>query len=341
MKLGRTFPSVRRALERSGRLGEAHYVERATMSAERTAPFAEVEPDSVPYFAVAVLPSQAGDIGGLDGARGIVGQEERTAQELDAGSAESSGEVVVVGLGPAGPMWLTPEARGALAQAEELVGYTTYMNRVPVRKGQRRHASDNRVEAVRAEFALDLARRGRRVAVVSSGDPGVFAMATAVLEAASAEPFLGVPVRVLPGVTAAQAAAAAAGAPLGHDYAVISLSDRLKPWAVVEERLRAVARADLALALYNPASNSRKAQLETARELLLELRAPETPVVVARDVGGPEQSIRVTTLAELDPGSVDMRCILLVGSSQTRVVERSGGKTVVWTPRTYPATGEV
>lgn len=244
---------------------------------------------------------------------------------------------MVVGLGPAGPMWLTPEARSALAGADELVGYTTYMERVPVRPGQSRHASDNRVEAERAEFALDLARRGRRVAVVSSGDPGVFAMATAVLEAASAEPYLGVRVRVVPGITAAQSAAALAGAPLGHDYAVVSLSDRLKPWTVVEERLRAATAADLVLALYNPASRSRRTQLETALKVLREGRVPGTPVVVARDVGGPEQAVRVTTLEDLDPATVDMRCVLLVGSSQTRAVRRGDGTTVVWTPRRYPA----
>ncbi|MGI5251217.1 precorrin-2 C(20)-methyltransferase [Actinacidiphila glaucinigra] len=318
MKLGRTFPAVRRALETAGRLEDAYYVERATMDAERREMLADVDPESVPYFAVAVLPSRV---------------DERPAAE----PSPADGEVVVVGLGPAGPMWLTPEARSALAGADELVGYTTYMDRVPVRPRQPRHASDNRVEAERAEFALDLARRGRRVAVVSSGDPGVFAMATAVLEAASAEPYLGVRVRVVPGITAAQSAAALAGAPLGHDYAVVSLSDRLKPWTVVEERLRAATSADLVLALYNPASRSRRTQLENALKVLREGRVPGTPVVVARDVGGPEQAVRVTTLEDLDPATVDMRCVLLVGSSQTRTVRRGDGTTVVWTPRRYPA----
>ncbi|KUJ65968.1 precorrin-3B C17-methyltransferase [Streptomyces albus subsp. albus] len=313
MKLGRTFPTVRRALERSGRLADARYVERATMSAERTAPLAEVDPESVPYFSVAVLPSR-----------------------VDAAPKAARGEVVVVGLGPAGPLWLTPEARGELAAAEELVGYTTYLDRVPVRPGQVRHASDNKVEAERAEFALDLARRGRRVAVVSSGDPGVFAMATAVLEAASEEPYRDVPVRVLPGMTAAHAAAARAGAPLGHDYAVVSLSDRLKPWEVIAERLAAAAAADLVLALYNPGSRSRVWQVGKARELLLAHRSPDTPVVLGRDVGGPEESVRIVRLADLDPAQVDMRTILLVGSSQTRTVTRGDGTRIVWTPRRYP-----
>ncbi len=317
LKLGRTFPAVRRALETAGRLDDACFVERATMPAERTAPLADVDPATVPYFSVAVLPS-------------------RVDTPL-APDTSDGGEVTVVGLGPAGPMWLTPQARAALSAAHDVVGYTTYLARVPVRAGQRRHGSDNRVEAERAEFAMELARRGRRVAVVSSGDPGVFAMATAVLEAASAEPNLGVRVVVVPGVTAAQSAAALAGAPLGHDYAVVSLSDRLKPWRVIEDRLRAASAADLVLALYNPASRSRRTQLEIARKVLLETRAARTPVVVARDVGGPEQAVRVTTLEGLDPATVDMRCILLVGSSQTRAVQRHDGTTVVWTPRTYPA----
>ncbi|MCC5036649.1 precorrin-2 C(20)-methyltransferase [Streptomyces sp. WAC 00631] len=345
MKLGRTFPAVRRALERSGRLAEARYVERATMAAERTAPLAEVDPGSVPYFSVAVLPSRVGAPHGDPAPGGpattadpavTAGTAPAAAHPEPPAAAPPAGEVVVVGLGPAGPLWLTPEARGALAAAGDLVGYTTYLDRVPVRPGQRRHASDNKVESERAEFALDLARKGRRVAVVSSGDPGVFAMATAVLEVASADPYREVPVRVLPGMTAAHAAAARAGAPLGHDYAVVSLSDRLKPWEVIAGRLRAAAAADLVLALYNPGSRSRVHQVGKARELLLEHRAPHTPVVVARDVGGPEESVRIVRLAELDPDEVDMRTILLVGSTQTRAVTRGDGKEIVWTPRRYP-----
>ncbi|MFD7284785.1 precorrin-2 C(20)-methyltransferase [Streptomyces sp. NPDC059863] len=333
MKLGRTFPTVRRAVERAGRLADARYVERATMSGERTGALAETDPESVPYFSVAVLPSRVA-------ARSVPGAPDEPSGEVDGSgeSGESGGEVVVVGTGPAGPLWLTPETRGALAAAQDLVGYTTYLDRVPVRPGQRRHGSDNKVESERAEFALDLARRGRRVAVVSGGDPGVFAMATAVLEAASADPYRDVPVRVLPGVTAANAAAARVGAPLGHDYAVVSLSDRLKPWEVIAERLHAAAGADLVLALYNPGSASRTWQVGKARELLLEHRAPDTPVVLGRDVGGPEESVRIVRLADLDPAQVDMRTILLVGSSRTVTARRgeNGDETVVWTPRRYP-----
>ncbi|WP_181764614.1 precorrin-2 C(20)-methyltransferase [Streptomyces albidus (ex Kaewkla and Franco 2022)] len=327
MKLGRTFPAVRRAVERSGRLAETHYVERATMSGERTGALAEADPDSVPYFSVAVLPGRAGSTG--------------REPEPDV-PASGPGEVVVLGTGPAGPLWLTPEARGELAAAQDLVGYATYLDRVPVRPGQLRHASDNKVESERAELALDLARRGRRVAVVSSGDPGVFAMATAVMEVAAQKTYEDVPVRVVPGVTAASAAAARVGAPLGHDYAVISLSDRLKSWEVIAERLAAAASADLALALYNPGSRSRTWQVAKAREVLLEHRSPDTPVVVARDVGGPEEHVRTVELAELDPDQVDMRTILLVGSSRTRAVRRGAGSvrdggsgTAVWTPRRY------
>ncbi|MFE9011410.1 precorrin-2 C(20)-methyltransferase [Streptomyces cyaneofuscatus] len=319
MKLGRTFPAVRGAFEASGRLAEARYVERATMAGERTGDLADIDPASVPYFSVAVLPSR------VDAPR--------------PSGRQGSGEVVVVGTGPAGPLWLTPETRGALAAADALVGYTTYLDRVPVRPGQARHGSDNKVESERAEFALDLARRGHRVAVVSGGDPGVFAMATAVLEVAAQEEYAEIPVRVLPGVTAANAAAARAGAPLGHDYATISLSDRLKPWEVIAERLRAAASADLVLALYNPGSKSRTWQVGKARDLLLEHRSPDTPVVLARDVGGPTESVRTVRLADVDPAEVDMRTLLIVGSSQTRWVERGASgadRSIVWTPRRYP-----
>ena len=321
LKLGRTFGTVRRALDRAGRLDDALYVERATMSDERTARLRDVDADSVPYFALAVLPSKLGD----------------PATAPPAVAAGRRGGVVVVGLGPAGPQWLTPEARAALTDADDVVGYTTYVNRVPVRPGQRRHDSDNKVESERAEFALDLARRGRRVAVVSSGDPGVFAMASAVLEIACEQRYAGVTVRVVPGITAAHAAAARVGAPLGHDFATISLSDRLKPWEVVAQRLAAAAAADLVLALYNPASKSRTWQVGQARDLLLAHRAPDTPVIVARDVGGAQESITVVGLADLDPAVVDMRTLLIVGSSQTQAVTRADGREVVWTPRRYPS----
>ncbi|GAA3206146.1 precorrin-2 C(20)-methyltransferase [Nonomuraea roseoviolacea] len=313
LKLGRTFGKVREALAEAGRLDDAWYVERATMGAERVAPLKDVDPDGVPYFSLALLASPA----------------ERTFVP-EPPPAGTRGEVAVVGLGPAGRPWLTPEAQEALAAATDLVGYGPYVDRVAPNPRQRRHRTDNRVEAERARHALELARDGARVAVVSSGDPGVFAMASAVLEAAA--DFPDVPVRIVPGLTAAQAVASRAGAPLGHDYCVLSLSDLLKPWDVVAARLTAAARADLVLAIYNPASRSRTWQVAAARDLLLEHRDAATPVVIGRDVGGERESVTVTTLGALDPEQVDMRCLLIVGSSTTRVTDRG----VVYTPRRYP-----
>src|SRR3984957_7907941 len=248
-----------------------------------------------------------------------------------------TGRVDVVGLGPAGRDWLTPEAMAVLAAADDLVGYAPYVDRVARNPRQQRHASDNTEEAQRAEFALDLALRGRRVAVVSSGDPGVFAMASVVLEAAAGhDRFADVPVHVVPGITAAQAVASQAGAPLGHDYVVLSLSDRLKPWDVIARRLQAAAAGDFAIAIYNPASRSRRQQLADARDLLLAHRDVQTPVVIGRAVGTPDQSVTVTTLGELDPEQVDMRCLLIVGSSQPRGRRAGGGPDRVIPPRRYP-----
>jgi len=324
MKLGRTFGRVRDALERAGRLDDAIYVERATMTGERALPARDVNPAEVPYFSVVVLPSR---------------MPRTPAPVAPIGAPVPLGSVTVVGTGPAGAEWLTPEARGVLAAATDLVGYTTYVKRVPLRPWQIRHESDNKVESERAAFALDLARRGRHVAVVSPGDPGVFAMATAVLEVACDEPYLDVPVRVCAGMTAAHAAAARAGAPLGHDYATISLSDRLKPWSVISSRIRAALSADLVVAIYNPASRSRREQVVQLKSLALSLRSPDTPVVVARDVGGPTERVRVLRLEDLPTDEIDMRTLLLVGSSQTRMVTRRPGgeaQVVAWTPRRYP-----
>ncbi|MCT9930800.1 precorrin-2 C(20)-methyltransferase [Planotetraspora sp. A-T 1434] len=325
LKLGRTFTSVRDALEQAGRLDDAWYVERATTDRQRIERLADVAPEEVPYFSVAILPSR------IDTPSAV-----RVESAADGPAAASRGEVVVVGLGPAGRPWLTPEAQDALATADDLVGYGPYLDRVAPNPRQRRHPTDNRVEAERAAHALRLAKEGSRVAVVSSGDPGVFAMASAVLEVACEPEYADVPVRVVPGLTAAQAVASRAGAPLGHDYCVLSLSDRLKPWDVIADRLAAAAAADLVIAVYNPASRSRTWQVAAARDLLLRHRGPDTPVVIGRDVGGPAETLRVTTLAKLDPADVDMRCLLVIGSSTTRVVEREG-RPVVFTPRRYPA----
>jgi precorrin-2 C20-methyltransferase/precorrin-3B C17-methyltransferase len=321
LKLGRTFEKVRKALTDAGRLDEALYVERATWDTQRVTPLSEVDPNTVPYFSLALLPSK------LAAATAAVAPSEPAA---------GAGEVAVVGLGPAGRPWLTPEAQETLAWADDLVGYGPYLDRVPPNPRQRRHPSGNTVEADRAALALSLARSGRRVAVVSSGDPGVFAMASAVLEVAREWP--DVRVRVVPGLTAAQAVASKAGAPLGHDYCVISLSDRLKPWSAIADRLEAAARADFVIAIYNPASKTRRTQLDEAKSLLLTHRAPNTPVVVGRDVGGPTESIEIVTLADLDTSTVDMRCLLIIGSSQTRVTTHEDGTKQVFTPRHYPTS---
>ncbi|MDX6219900.1 MAG: precorrin-2 C20-methyltransferase / precorrin-3B C17-methyltransferase [Frankiales bacterium] len=317
MKLGRTFDNVRAALEASGRLDEAFYVERASTDVQRTARLADVDPSSVPYFSMAVLPSSQ------HGALPV------------ATAAEGRGSVVVVGLGPAGRDWQTPESMAALAQAEVLLGYGPYLDRVPPNSRQERIPSDNTEEDQRARHALDLARAGRRVAVVSSGDPGVFAMATAVWEAAADYP--DVAVQTVPGLTAAQAVAARVGAPLGHDFCVLSLSDRLKSWETVSERLSLAAKADLVIAVYNPRSKARPWQVGAMQEIVLEHRSPATVVVLGRDVGGPTERVIVTTLGELDPDLVDMRTLVLIGSSTTRVLDRPDGTQAVFTPRRYPA----
>ena len=344
MKLGRTFPAVREALAAAGRLEHAVYVERASMGEERWLPVAEVDPATVPYFSLIVVNgdslngrrSRDGRLGASDARvadeRPVVGRvaDERQRGGVSRPSGATPTELLVVGLGPGPDGWLTPEAAAALAEVEHVVGYAPYVARVPQRPGLTRHASGNTVEVDRARLALDLAAAGERVAVVSGGDAGVFGMASAVFEAVEADPaYDAVPVRVLPGVSAVQAVAARAGAPVGADFAVMSLSDRLKPWSVIEDRLRAVAAGDLVLAVYNPASRSRPDQIGLARKVLLEHRPPETVVVVGRDIGRAEESLTVTTLGELDPSSIDMKCLLLVGASHTRLT-RTGR---VWTPR--------
>ncbi|WP_410872545.1 precorrin-3B C(17)-methyltransferase [Nocardia sp. A7] len=342
MKLGRTFPGVRRALSDSGRLADAYYVERASSTRQRVLAAADVDEADVPYFSITLVPGPTPTTpiparGAVDHGQALPEADRTTTSSdsaIEAPVATTPGEVVVVGLGPGAADWTTPQVTAALAEATDLVGYATYINRVPERAGQRRHASDNKVESERAAMALDLAKRGARVAVVSSGDPGVFAMAAAVLEVSAEPQFKDVPVRVLPGMTAANAVASRAGAPLGHDYAMISLSDRLKPWDVVAQRLSAVAAADMAIAIYNPASTQRRWQVGAMRDVLLEHRPPQTPVVLGRDVGGPTESVRVTTLGELDPDEVDMRTLLIIGSSTTTAFDTPEG-TRVFTSRRY------
>ncbi|BBE74470.1 precorrin-3B C(17)-methyltransferase [Oharaeibacter diazotrophicus] len=240
-----------------------------------------------------------------------------------------SGRLVVAGLGPGAPGLVTPEVDAALAAATDLVGYGPYVVRVAPRPGLVVHASDNREEIARARHALDLARAGRSVVVVSSGDPGVFAMAAAVFEAMAELPDPGaVDVAVLPGVTAMLAAAARAGAPLGHDFCAVNLSDNLKPFAVVEARLRAAAAADFAMALYNPRSKARPGQFARVLDILRETCGTDRLVVFARAVSTPDEAIATVTLGEATAEMADMRTVVLVGSSTTRRVGRH-----VYTPR--------
>lgn len=325
MKLGRTFPAVRRALAAAGRLEHAYYVERASHPQQRWLPVADMaEAEEVPYLSLIVVDGDS-----RNGQRSRMSTD--PAPALVEPVAEPT-ELLVIGLGPGPDGWLTAEAAAALAQVDHVVGYGPYLARVPQREGLQRHSSGNTVELDRARFALDLAARGEKVAVVSGGDAGVFGMAStifeAVSEAADNEQYQHVSVRVLPGVSAAQAVAAAAGAPIGADFAVLSLSDRLKPWEVIESRLRAIADADLVLAIYNPASRARPDQIALARKVLLEHRDPQTVVVVGRDIGRESEALTVTTLGELDTDTIDMKCLVLVGASSTRV---TGGR--VWTPR--------
>lgn len=246
-----------------------------------------------------------------------------------------SPQLAVVGLGPGFSGWITPEAAALIEAASDLVGYAPYLARCPQRSGQRRHASDNRVEILRARLALELAQEGKRVAVVSGGDPGVFAMAAAVFEALEGGPpdWRGLDIRVSPGVSAMQAAAARLGAPLGGDFCAISLSDNLKPWTVIEKRLRAAAEGDFVIALYNPASKTRRGQIGDAFALLRGLKTAATPTIFARNIGRPDESLRVETLASADPALADMSTLVLIGSSETRLIERPGALPYVLTPR--------
>jgi precorrin-2 C20-methyltransferase/precorrin-3B C17-methyltransferase len=323
MKLGQTFPAVRRALEAAGRLHGALYIERASMPEQRWLPVREVDPGSVPYFSLIVVDGDSRNGRRSRDPDSVVGPAAPVGERID-----TPAELLVVGLGPGPDHWLTPEASAVLADVDHVVGYGPYVDRVPQRAGLTRHPSGNTVEVDRARRALDLAQAGERVAVVSGGDAGVFGMAAAVFEAAEDPAYADVTVRVLPGVSAVHAVAARAGAPVGADFAVVSLSDRLKPWKVVERRLRRIAEADLVLAIYNPASRSRTEQITTAQQVLLEHRKPNTVVVVGRDIGRAEETLTVTTLAELDPAMIDMKCLLIVGAESTRVT--SAG---VWTPR--------
>ncbi len=246
-----------------------------------------------------------------------------------------TGHLAVVGLGPGDARYLTPEAEAALAAAETLYGYGPYLERVPERAEQRRHASDNREERARSVAALRDAAAGTRVAVVSGGDPGVFAMAAAVCEEIEAGPesWRALDHVIVPGITAMLAVAARIGAPLGHDFCALSLSDNLKPWELVEQRLDAAAGAGFVMALYNPVSRARPWQFRTAIERLRRHLPATTPVIFGRAVGRPDECVSVTTLAVADTAEADMATLIIVGSRATRVVQRTGRAPLVYTPR--------
>ena len=248
-----------------------------------------------------------------------------------------SGWLRIVGLGPGAEALVTPEVTAVLAEATDVVGYIPYVARVAERPGLTLHASDNRVEIDRSRHALEMAADGHRVVVVSSGDPGVFAMASAVFEAVESGPraWRDLDIQVLPGITAMLAAAARAGAPLGHDLCCINLSDNLKPWPLIERRLRLAAQADFAMAFYNPRSKSRPEGFEKTLQILREECEPERLILFARAVSRPDEALRVAHLAEATPDMADMQTVVLVGSSRTRLIERDG-TPIVYTPRFTP-----
>ncbi len=252
-----------------------------------------------------------------------------------------SGRLAVVGLGPGDARFLTADAQDTLRQAEAVYGYGPYLDRVPARPGQSRHASDNREELARAGAALDHAASGARVAMVSGGDPGVFAMAAAICEAIDAGPpaWRGVDLAIIPGVTAMLAVAARAGAPLGHDFCAISLSDNLKPWALIERRLAAAADAGFVIALYNPVSKARPTQLVAAFGTLGRHLPATTPVIFGRAVGREGERLAFTDLAHAGAEPADMATLIIVGSEATRIVTRPGLSPLVYTPRAAVEAG--
>jgi precorrin-3B C17-methyltransferase len=248
-----------------------------------------------------------------------------------------TGWLAIAGLGPGDPNLVTPEVTAALAEATDVIGYIPYVARVAPRDGLTLHPTDNRVELDRATHALKLAAQGQRVVVVSSGDPGVFAMAAAVFEALEAGPleWRDLDIRVLPGITAMLAASARAGAPLGHDFCAINLSDNLKPWPLIERRVRLAAEADFAIAFYNPRSKARPDALIRIFEILRETCRDDRPVLFARAVSTPEETLRILPLTEARAEMADMRTMIIIGSSLTRIMERPAGP-ILYTPRSAP-----
>lgn len=340
MKLGRNFANAVEALRQAGKLEEAFYVEYASLPQQRVLPVSEVTAENIPYLSVIIVPGadlRADSAGRAQNAatNPTLGKQSEANPDIPSQTSNQGLEsttpatLKVLGLGPGPDKWLTPEVKAVLAEVEHVIGYAPYVNRVPQRAGLTRHASGNTVEVERAKQALELALTGAKVAVVSGGDAGVFGMASAVFEAAQEPKYQNIKIEVLPGITAAQATAASIGAPLGGDFAIVNLSDRLKPWEVLAQRLTHLAQADIGICLYNPASRTRRTQIAKAQDLLLRWLAPETIVVIGRDIGRAEHQVKVTTLGQLEPESIDMKCLVMVCPSSTRITPT--GK--VWTPR--------
>lgn len=248
-----------------------------------------------------------------------------------------TGWLAIAGLGPGDAALVTPEVTAALAEATDVVGYIPYVRRVQPRDGLTLHETDNRQELDRARHALEMAEAGRRVVIVSSGDPGVFAMASAVFEAVEAGPaaWRDLDIRVLPGITAMLAASARAGAVMGHDFCAINLSDNLKPWDLIERRLRLAVEADFAIALYNPRSKFRPEGFARALDLLREQCEAERVLIFARAVSTPDEHLNTVRLGDAEPEMADMRTVVLIGSSATRIIPRAASP-IVYTPRSVP-----
>jgi cobalt-precorrin 5A hydrolase/precorrin-3B C17-methyltransferase len=263
----------------------------------------------------------------------------RAPSDIDpAAVGRPRGRLTIVGIGPGKGDWRTPEATRALAEATDVVGYGLYLDLVAdVIAGKTRHSSSLSEEEARTRMALELAAEGRSVALVSSGDAGIYGMAALAFELLDREnrpEWNRLAIAVAPGISAFQAAAARLGAPFGHDFCAVSLSDLLTPWPEIERRLKAAAEGDFVVALYNPVSQRRRAQLAAARDILLSARPPATPVALVRNVGRDGEAVDVIRLDALSPEAVDMLTVVLVGNSRTRLIER-GVNRWLYTPRGY------
>ncbi|MEE9314040.1 MAG: precorrin-3B C(17)-methyltransferase [Rhizobiaceae bacterium] len=267
----------------------------------------------------------------------------RAVNPIDAETiGRSRGHLSVVGIGPGSEGWRSPEVSQLVGEASDVVGYSLYLDLLEgLIDGKTRHDFDLGKEEDRVRHAMELAGEGRNVALVCSGDAGIYAMATLVYELLAdgglSDGARRIGIQVSPGISALQAAAARAGAPLGHDFCTISLSDLLTPWPSIQMRVKAAAEGDFVIAFYNPVSKRRRTQLAYARDVLLQHRPDDTPVILATNLGRDGELIRVVPLAELNIDDVDMLTVVIVGSSDSRTVKTGDGETWVYTPRGYAA----